>query len=72
MKICIECGGQLFDYDKLCDKCNSSNIIPEKTYNDIVEEIRCANFFKKKKLIQNHNYKCLFDRFSLRYYIQSQ
>lgn len=50
MKICIECGGQLFDYDKLCDKCNSSNIIPEKTYNDIVEEIRCANFFKKKSL----------------------
>jgi len=62
MKICIECGRQLFDYDKLCDKCNSNNIISEKEYNKIVAEIKDANIFTKKKLLQNHDYKCIYDR----------
>lgn len=48
MKICVECGRQLFDFDKLCDMCNSKNIISEKEYNDIVEEIKHANIFTKK------------------------
>ncbi len=62
MKICIECGRQLFDYDKLCDKCNSNNIISEKEYNEIIAEIKHANIFTKKKLLQNHDYKCIHDR----------
>lgn len=62
MKICIECGRQLFDYDELCDKCNSENIIFEKEYNDIIEEIKRAKFLTKKKLLQNHDYKCIYDR----------
>lgn len=62
MKICIECGRQLFDYDELCDKCNSENIISEKEYNDIIKEIKRANFFTKKELLQNRDYKCIYDR----------
>lgn len=62
MKVCIECGRQLFDYDKMCDKCNSENIISENEYNTIVKEINSANIFKRKKLMQNHNYKCIYDR----------
>lgn len=62
MKICIECGRQLFDYDETCDKCNSNNIISEKEYNEIIEEIKHANIFTKKKLLQNHNYKCIYNR----------
>ena len=62
MKICVECGRQLFDYDKLCDKCNSENIISEKEYNDIIEEIKHANFLTKKKLLQNRDYKCIYNR----------
>lgn len=62
MKICIECGRQLFDYDVLCDKCHSENIIFEKEYNEIIENIKRANFLKKKKLLQNHDYKCIYDR----------
>ncbi len=62
MKICIECGRQLFDYDKICDKCNSNNIISEKKYNEIVAEIKHASILTKKKLLQNHNYKCIYDR----------
>ncbi len=62
MKICIECGRQLFDYDKSCDKCNSNNIIFEKEYNKIVAEIEHANIFTKKKLLQNYNYKCIYNR----------
>lgn len=62
MKICIECGRQLFDYDDLCDKCNSENIISEKEYNKIIEEIKRANFLTKKKLLQNRDYKCIYDR----------
>jgi len=61
MKICIECGRQLFDYDKVCDKCNSNNIISEKEYNEIVAEIKHSNYFMKKKLLQNHNYKCIYN-----------
>lgn len=62
MKICIECGRQLFEYDKLCDKCNSNNIISEEGYNEIIKEIKHANIFTKKKLLQNHDYKCVYDR----------
>lgn len=62
MKICIKCGRQLFDYDETCDKCNSNNIISEKEYNEIIEEIKHANIFTKKKLLQNHNYKCIYNR----------
>ncbi len=62
MKICIECGRQLFDYDKSCDKCNSINIISEKEYNEIVAEIKHSNIFTKKKFLQNHNYKCIYNR----------
>ncbi len=62
MKVCIECGRQLFDYDKICDRCNSKNIIFENEYNAITEEISRANIFKKKKLLQIHNYKCIYDR----------
>ena len=62
MKICIECGRQLFDYDDLCDKCNSKNIVPEEDYNKIVEEIKHANIFTKKRLLQNYGYKCIYDR----------
>ena len=62
MKICINCGRQLFDKDNLCDKCNSKNIISEKEYNKIIEEIKHSNFFTKKKLLQNRDYKCIYDR----------
>ena len=62
MKICIDCGRQLFDYDKLCDKCNSGNIISEKEYIEIVKELKRANIFTKKKLLQNQHYKCIYDR----------
>ncbi len=44
MRICMECGRQLFEYDKVCDKCKSENIISEKEYNKIIEEIKRANF----------------------------
>ena len=62
MQICIECGRQLFDYDKSCDKCNSQNIISEKEYKEIINEINCSNIIKKRILLQNHNYKCVYDR----------
>lgn len=62
MKICIDCGRQLFDRDNSCDKCNGKNIISEKEYNKIVEELKRTNFFTKKKLLQNQNYKCIYDR----------
>jgi len=62
MKICIECGRELFDYDFVCDKCHSKNIITEKEYNKIIEEIKHINVFKRKKLLQNHNYKCIYER----------
>ena len=62
MKICIECGRQLFDHDKFCDKCNSENIIFEKEYNKMLEEIQHANIFRKKKLLKNHDYNCIYNR----------
>jgi hypothetical protein len=62
MKICIDCGRQLFDRDNSCDKCNSKNIISEEEYNKIIEELEHANIFTKKKLLQNQNYKCIYDR----------
>ena len=62
MKICIDCGRQLFDSDILCDRCNSKNIISEEEYIKIVEKIKQANIFTKKKLLQNHDYKCIYDR----------
>lgn len=62
MKICIECGRQLFDYDKSCDKCNSNNIINEKEYKNIIEEIKSANILKRRKLLQDSNYKKIYDR----------
>lgn len=62
MKICVECGRQLFDYDESCDMCNSKNIISEKEYNEIVKEINHANIFTKKKLLQNYKYKCIYSR----------
>ncbi len=62
MKICIDCGRQLFDRDNSCDKCNSQNIISEEDYNKIIEEIKHSNIFTKKKLLQNHDYKCIYDR----------
>ena len=62
MKICIECGRQLFDYDESCDNCNSKNIIFEKEYKEIIEEINRANIFTKKKLLRNHDYKRIYDR----------
>lgn len=62
MKICIDCGRQLFDRDDSCDKCNSKNIISEEDYNKIVKELKHANIFTKKKLLHNQNYKCIYDR----------
>lgn len=62
LKICIDCGRQLFDRDNSCDKCNSKNIISEEEYNKIVEELKHTNVFAKKKLLQNQNYKCIYDR----------
>lgn len=62
MKICIECGRELFDHDKLCDKCESKNIISEHEYNLILIELEHTNSFKRKKLLQNHNYRCIYDR----------
>ena len=62
MKICIDCGRQLFDRDNLCDKCNSENIISEEEYNKIIEEIKHTNIFTKKKLLQNRDYKCIYER----------
>lgn len=62
MKICIECGRELFDFDELCDVCNSKNLISEKEYNDIVTEIQCSNIFTRKKLLKNHNYECIYNR----------
>lgn len=62
MKICIDCGRQLFDRDNSCDKCNSKNIISEEEYNKIIEELKHVNIFTKKKLLQHQNYKCIYDR----------
>lgn len=62
MKICINCGRQLFDRDYSCDKCNSQNIVSEEDYNRMVEDIKNANIFIKKKLLQNDNYKCIYNR----------
>lgn len=62
MKICIDCGRQLFDRDNSCDKCNSKNIISEEEYNKIIEELKHANIFTKKKILQHENYKCIYDR----------
>lgn len=62
MKICIDCGRQLFDKDNFCDMCNSKNIIPEEEYIKIVEKIKHANIFTKKRLLQNRDYKCIYDR----------
>ena len=62
MKICIECGRELFDNDESCDRCNSNNIINEKEYKNIIEEIKNANILKRRKLLQDSNYKKIYDR----------
>ncbi len=62
MKICIECGRELFDYDELCDRCNSNNIIIEKEYRNIIEELKNTNVLKRNKLLQDSNYKKIYDR----------
>lgn len=62
MKICVDCGRQLFDKDNSCDKCYGKNIISEEEYTKIVEEIKHTNIFAKKRLLQNHDYKCIYDR----------
>ena len=61
MQICIDCGRELFDSDKMCDKCNSSNIISEKEYQQIVSEIKNVNFYNKNKLLQNEKYRKVYD-----------
>lgn len=61
MKICIECGRQLFDYDESCDKCNSNNVITEQEYKNITEEIKNANVLKRKKILQDDNYKKIYN-----------
>lgn len=66
MKICIDCGRQLFDRDNSCDKCNSKNIISEEEYNKIIEELKHANIFTKKKLLRHQTYKCIYDRLQKR------
>ena len=56
MKICIDCGRQLFDRDKSCDKCNSKNIISEEEYNKMVTDTEIFSgliregYFAKKVL----------------------
>lgn len=62
MKICIECGRQLFDSDESCDRCNSKNIISEQEYKSIINDLNSSNIFRKKKLLKIHNYKCIYDR----------
>lgn len=61
MQICIDCGRELFDSDKMCDKCNSSNIISEKEYQQIVSEIKNVNFYNKNKLLQNEKYRKVYN-----------
>lgn len=60
MKICIECGRELFDRDSMCDRCNSTNIITKNEYDKIVLEINNSNFLKKNKLMQNDRYKKIY------------
>lgn len=61
MQICIDCGRELFNSDKLCDKCKSSNIVSEQEYQQIISEIKNINFFNKNKLLQNEKYKKVYD-----------
>lgn len=61
MQICIDCGRELFDFDKMCDKCNSSNIISEQEYNQIASEIKNAHFLSKNKLLQDNKYKKIYN-----------
>lgn len=60
MKICIECGRELFDYDNKCDRCNSTNIVTQNEYDNIISEINNSNFLKKNKLLQNDKYKKIY------------
>lgn len=60
MKICIECGRELFDYDNKCDKCNSTNIITKNEYDKIVLEINDSSFLRRNKLMQNDKYKKIY------------
>lgn len=60
MKICIECGRKLFDYDNKCDRCNSTNIITKNEYDKIILEINNSSFLKKNKLMQNDKYKKIY------------
>lgn len=56
MKICIDCGRELFDFDKVCDKCNGSNIIDKQECDQIISELKNANLFHKNQLLKNDKY----------------
>lgn len=60
MKICIECGRELFNYDNKCDKCSSTNIISKNEYDKIVLEINDSSFLRRNKLMQNDKYKKIY------------
>lgn len=61
MKYCSKCGRELFDKDVECDKCKSTDFIPEKKCEEIIQKINNANMISKKKLLKDPIYKMVYD-----------
>ena len=61
MKYCSKCGRELFDKDIECDKCKSTDFIPEKECEEIIKKINNSNMISKKKLLKDPIYKMVYD-----------
>ena len=61
MKYCSKCGRELLDKDIECDKCESTDFIPEKECEEIIKKINNSNMISKKKLLKDPIYKMVYD-----------
>ena len=61
MKYCLNCGRNLFDDDKECDKCHNTNFIKDFEFEKIKLELSECSNFKRKQLLKNVIYKSIYD-----------
>ena len=60
MKLCVKCMRELFDSDTQCDKCKTDLLLDTREYNQIKNELIQASKLKKKKLLENEKYQCVY------------
>lgn len=60
MKLCVKCMRELFDSDIQCDNCKSDLLLSRNEYNYIKNELVQASKLKKKQLLENEKYKCVY------------